>query len=186
MVFFNLKQSTDNVKYLGTVNSAIDCEQKCFDSETCTSFTWYDMAFGKGWSGQCYGRTDGVWNPTPEQLVDSGQHMGGGSCAAQCSAKQRAGGGGELTECPITAIWLPGTGLDPYYGSSKAINNNFFSIDEDCWNKAGSPTATSSDTKSIMVNVVRRDGEQFTNIPIWITKWTKSQVDKKSSTVAGF
>ena len=68
------KVSTDAIQYLGIVDTAASCADKCVQMPFCTSFTWHCTNFSAPeWAGQCYGRTDGIWNTIHQQDIDSGK-----------------------------------------------------------------------------------------------------------------
>ena len=68
------KISTAAIHYLGTVGTAIACENKCTQLPSCTSFTWHRTNFSAAeWAGQCYGRVDGIWNIIHQEDIDSGR-----------------------------------------------------------------------------------------------------------------
>ena len=73
-----------NVLFVGTFVSYIDCEtaaKKRNIGGDATSWTYHQCNFPPAASGNyschCYARTDGVWHPNAEQLVDSGYIHGG-------------------------------------------------------------------------------------------------------------
>ena len=59
-----------SIRYLGTVDSADECEKRCVATAGCTSFSWdVSPASPNGWGQRCYGRLDGVWAPVAIQEV---------------------------------------------------------------------------------------------------------------------
>ena len=77
------KANGTGVVYLGEVDGADACAALCVKrlgaaSTTgvggCTAFTWHSPAFdGPSWRRQCYGTTDGTWNPQGQRNITSGQ-----------------------------------------------------------------------------------------------------------------
>eukprot|EP00937_MAST-01D_sp_MAST-1D-sp2_P006098 g6098.t1 len=70
------RASTATIRYLGDTASVQACEKACLAmaGSACTSFTWHSAGFSAAeWASQCYGRTDGVWAPVPQDGIDSGR-----------------------------------------------------------------------------------------------------------------
>eukprot|EP01043_Picozoa_sp_COSAG02_P013651 COSAG02_NODE_550_length_20437_cov_4.270676_1_plen_888_part_00 len=64
----NDPQGCPQVPLLGLVDSLEECKQLCVNSNIthCTSCGW--IPNDAQWSRRCYGRHDGVWNPSPVQV----------------------------------------------------------------------------------------------------------------------
>lgn len=66
------------VRFYGVMQSVelcrLACERQAYPD--CTSFTWHQRDFQKNagvWAGMCFGRVDGVWQPSAEVGIMSGQ-----------------------------------------------------------------------------------------------------------------
>eukprot|EP01114_Cavostelium_apophysatum_P013942 TRINITY_DN3485_c0_g1_i1.p1 TRINITY_DN3485_c0_g1~~TRINITY_DN3485_c0_g1_i1.p1 ORF type:complete len:916 (-),score=185.26 TRINITY_DN3485_c0_g1_i1:40-2787(-) len=70
------KADTQNLKYLGIYADWQGCEAACVKfnkgGQLCRSFSWNGND-SSVWAGQCYGGTDDVWGPVPQNLTVSGR-----------------------------------------------------------------------------------------------------------------
>ena len=73
-IFENLKpkESTEKVKFLGTVSNKDACKKLCTSS--CNAFVFFDQTV-KNLSKQCYGRVDGMWNTVLTPGAQSGKKV---------------------------------------------------------------------------------------------------------------